>query len=78
MTEVVLPATCRSFDPDSGGEVVLDDGRCLAFDAAALAGSRLRLLRPGQRVRVAVSPTAAGPGVIAVWLPSMPRPTAAG
>jgi hypothetical protein len=34
------------------GRVLLDDGHELSFDAHALAGSRLRLLRPGQRVRL--------------------------
>jgi hypothetical protein len=32
--------------------VFLDDGNVLSFGAAALAGSGLRLLRRGQRVRI--------------------------
>ena len=34
------------------GAVVLDDGTELPFFAEALLGSGLRLLRPGQRVRI--------------------------
>lgn len=34
------------------GSVVLDDGRILVFDAEVFAASGLRLLRPGQRVRL--------------------------
>jgi len=34
------------------GAVVLDDGTELPFPAEALAGTGLRLLRPGQRVRI--------------------------
>jgi 2-phospho-L-lactate guanylyltransferase len=39
------------------GAVVLDDGTELPFPAEALSGSELRLLRPGQRVRVETSDT---------------------
>ena len=34
------------------GAVVLDDGTELPFPAEATAGTGLRLLRPGQRVRI--------------------------
>jgi 2-phospho-L-lactate guanylyltransferase len=55
-----MQATVSSFDPDSGaGTVLLDDGVELGFDPAAFARSGLRLLRPGQRVRVVT----AGSGV---------------
>lgn len=48
-----MQATVSSFDAASGsGTVLLDDGVSLPFDATALAGSGLRLLRPGQRVRL--------------------------
>ena len=43
------------YDPQThDGAVLLDDGVRLPFTADALAGTRLRLLRRGQRVRVTV------------------------
>jgi 2-phospho-L-lactate/phosphoenolpyruvate guanylyltransferase len=46
-------ATVRSFDPVTrGGDVLLDDGTVLAFEASAFDPSGLRLLRLGQRVRL--------------------------
>jgi 2-phospho-L-lactate guanylyltransferase len=46
-------ATVRSFDAETGsGDVLLDDGRVVAFGGDAFARSGLRLLRPGQRVRL--------------------------
>ncbi len=48
-----LQGTVRSFDPGTRqGSVVLDDGRTVAFDADAFDAGGLRLLRPGQRVRM--------------------------
>jgi len=48
-----MQATVASFDPDSfSGTVLLDDGVEVPFPAQALAGTGLRLLRPGQRVRL--------------------------
>lgn len=48
-----MQATVSSFDPTtSAGAVLLDDGIELPFTASALEGSGLRLLRPGQRVRL--------------------------
>lgn len=48
-----MQATVSRFDSGSGdGAVLLDDGRELPFHGDALAGTGLRLLRPGQRVRV--------------------------
>ncbi len=50
-----MQGTVASYQPDSrGGSVLLDDGTRLPFAADALDGSRLRLLRPGQRVRLEV------------------------
>jgi cold shock CspA family protein len=50
-----MQATVSEFDPQTRtGAVLLDDGVLLPFAAAALEGTRLRLLRPGQRVRVTV------------------------
>lgn len=51
-----MQATVSSFDETTrGGRVVRDDGVELTFTAEALTGTRLRLLRPGQRVRVDLS-----------------------
>ncbi len=51
-----MQATVSGYDASTqGGTVLLDDGVELAFDASALDGSGLRLLRAGQRVRISVS-----------------------
>ena len=50
-----MQGTIATFDEGSGS-LLLDDGSTLAFGAAAFAASGLRLLRPGQRVRVERSP----------------------
>jgi 2-phospho-L-lactate guanylyltransferase len=58
-----MQATVSRYDASTrDGAVLLDDGVELTFDADALAGSGLRLLRSGQRVRLEVSddPHAAG------------------
>ena len=48
-----MQATVSAFDPEThAGSVLLDDGVEVAFGPEALTGSRLRLLRPGQRVRL--------------------------
>jgi 2-phospho-L-lactate guanylyltransferase len=48
-----MQATVRSFDAGSrNGDVLLDDGSVLAFDADAFDTSGLRLLRLGQRVKL--------------------------
>lgn len=48
-----MQATVSAFDAGTrDGRVLLDDGVELPFPAEALAGTRLRLLRPGQRVRL--------------------------
>ena len=55
-----MQATVSRYDAAShDGTVLLDDGVELPFAAAALQGTGLRLLRPGQRVRVEVSGEAA-------------------
>jgi cold shock CspA family protein len=51
-----MQATVSRFDDTTrSGAVFLDDGVELGFDAQALVGTGLRLLRPGQRVRLEVS-----------------------
>ena len=50
---MVEQATVWSFDETTKqGELVFDDGTRLPFDAEAFAASGLRLLHPGQRVRL--------------------------
>ena len=54
-----MQATVSQFDDGTrSGAVLLDDGVELAFDAHALVGTGLRLLRPGQRVRLELSDAA--------------------
>jgi cold shock CspA family protein len=51
-----MQATVSRFDaPTRGGAVLLDDGVELPFSEEALRGSGLRLLRPGQRVRISTA-----------------------
>ena len=70
-----MQATVRSYDAATrAGDVFLDDGTVLPFNAAALAGSRLRLLRPGQRVRIRVH----GDAVSALTLATFPFPDTPG
>lgn len=48
-----MQATVSRFDPTTHeGDVLLDDGLELPFPASALDGTGLRMLRPGQRVRI--------------------------
>lgn len=48
-----MQATAYTYDPDSrSGQVLLDEGTPVPFDAAAFDAGGLRLLRPGQRVRL--------------------------
>ncbi|MFW6694231.1 hypothetical protein [Streptomyces sp. MAR4 CNX-425] len=48
-----MQATAFTYDPQTrSGSVLLDDGTPLPFDGAAFAAGGLRLLRPGQRVRI--------------------------
>ncbi|HEY7102015.1 MAG TPA: cold shock domain protein CspD [Mycobacteriales bacterium] len=51
-----MQATVATFDADTGsGTVLTDDGRRVPFDAAAFAAGGLRLLRPGQRVKMDIA-----------------------
>jgi 2-phospho-L-lactate guanylyltransferase len=51
-----MQATVSRFDDVTrGGAVLLDDGLELEFTGDALHGTGLRLLRPGQRVRISTS-----------------------
>ena len=59
-----MQGTVTSYD-ESGVGVVLDDGRRFEARSAALAGSGIRLLRPGQRVQVQLDRDV----LVRVWLP---------
>ncbi|MGW1894279.1 hypothetical protein ACWCP6_29175 [Streptomyces sp. NPDC002004] len=51
-----MQATSYTYDPETrSGSVLLDDGTPMPFDAAAFDAGGLRLLRPGQRVRLEVA-----------------------
>lgn len=48
-----MQATAYTYDPETRtGQVLLDDGTPVSFDAPAFDAGGLRLLRPGQRVRI--------------------------
>ncbi|MBC2874646.1 MULTISPECIES: hypothetical protein [Streptomyces] len=56
-----MQATAYTYDPETRcGSVLLDDGTPVPFDAEAFDAGGLRLLRPGQRVRIEWA-EAAGP-----------------
>lgn len=67
-----MQATVRSFDaPARSGTVFLDDGTVLTFGPEAFGASGLRLLRPGQRVRIRLGRDGA---VAALTLSTFPLP----
>ncbi|WP_415951521.1 hypothetical protein [Streptomyces sp. KLOTTS4A1] len=48
-----MQATAYTYDPEThSGSVLLDDGTPVDFPAEAFEAGGLRLLRPGQRVRI--------------------------
>ncbi|MFG2318716.1 hypothetical protein [Streptomyces tendae] len=58
-----MQATAYTYDPESrSGQVLLDDGTPVPFDAAAFDAGGLRLLRPGQRVRIETEDTGTDAG----------------
>jgi cold shock CspA family protein len=68
-----VQATVFDFDEtDGSGTVVLDNGERLGFGAEAFAASGLRLLRPGQRVRIEVSSTGSVDSLTILTLPASP------
>ena len=70
-----MQATVRGYDPATrSGSVFLDDGTVVEFGPAALAGSGLRLLRPGQRVTLGRD---AGGAIVALTLATFPLPRGA-
>jgi hypothetical protein len=67
-----MQGTVRSYDAGTrSGSVFLDDGTMLDFGPSAMAASRLRLLRPGQRVRIGLDEAG---GVVAITLATFPLP----
>ncbi|MFI0736593.1 hypothetical protein ACH4PU_00560 [Streptomyces sp. NPDC021100] len=57
-----MQATAYTYDPETRcGSVLLDDGTPVPFDAEAFDAGGLRLLRPGQRVRIELADAAEGP-----------------
>ena len=67
-----MQATVRSYDETArSGSVFTDDGTVVPFGAGSLAGSGLRLLRPGQRVRLRLDEDGA---VAALTLATFPLP----
>lgn len=64
-----MQATAYTYDPVSrSGQVLLDDGTPVPFDAPAFDAGGLRLLRPGQRVRVETEGEGAGRRITLVTL----------
>ncbi|MFF5500350.1 hypothetical protein ACF1E9_22000 [Streptomyces roseolus] len=56
-----MQATAYTYDPETrSGSVLLDDGTPVGFGAEAFDAGGLRLLRPGQRVRIETEPGAPG------------------
>ncbi|MFF6957567.1 MULTISPECIES: hypothetical protein [unclassified Streptomyces] len=72
-----MQATAFTYDPETrGGSVLLDDGTPLPFDAAAFDAGGLRLLRPGQRVRIRTDGSADTRRVVFITLQTFPDPAA--
>jgi cold shock CspA family protein len=64
-----VQATVATFDPDTGsGTVLTDDGRRIPYGGDAFAAGGLRLLRPGQRVRL----DTAGDRVVRITIATLP------
>ncbi|MFC1420399.1 hypothetical protein [Streptacidiphilus cavernicola] len=64
-----MQATAFTYSPETrSGSVLLDDGTPLPFDAAAFDAGGLRLLRPGQRVRIETAGDGAERRVLLVTL----------
>lgn len=67
-----MQATAFTYDPATrAGSVLLDDGSPLDFDTAAFDAGGLRLLRPGQRVRIEVAGEGADHRVTLVTLQTL-------
>ncbi|CAM5598845.1 MULTISPECIES: hypothetical protein [Streptomyces] len=59
-----MQATAFTYDSETrSGSVLLDDGTPVDFGAEAFDAGGLRLLRPGQRVRIEAEPGTSGAGL---------------
>jgi 2-phospho-L-lactate guanylyltransferase len=68
-----MQATAYTFDADTRtGSVLLDDGTPLEFGAEAFDAGGLRLLRPGQRVRIRTEGSGPARRVVFVTLQTFP------
>lgn len=64
-----MQATAYTYDPVTrSGSVLLDDGTPVPFDAPAFDAGGLRLLRPGQRVRIETADAGDAPRITLVTL----------
>lgn len=67
-----MQATAFTYDPQTrSGSVLLDDGTPLPFDGVAFAAGGLRLLRPGQRVRIETEGEGEGRRIVLVTLQTL-------
>ncbi|MFJ3666624.1 hypothetical protein ACIPSE_09240 [Streptomyces sp. NPDC090106] len=67
-----MQATAYTYDSGTrSGSVLLDDGTPVPFDAAAFDAGGLRLLRPGQRVRIEVEGAQDSPRITLVTLQTL-------
>jgi 2-phospho-L-lactate guanylyltransferase len=70
-----MQATVAAFDETTGaGSVLLDDGTGIGFGREALAGTGLRLLRRGQRVRIETAGAGATLTVVRLQILTLPWP----
>ncbi|MFC8508970.1 hypothetical protein ACFT6Z_13960 [Streptomyces sp. NPDC057131] len=64
-----MQATAYTYDPETrSGSVLLDDGTPVEFGAEAFEAGGLRLLRPGQRVRIETAGEGSGRRITLVTL----------
>ena len=72
-----MQATAFTFDAEThSGTVLLDDGTPLPFDGPAFDAGELRLLRPGQRVRIRTEGAGPARRVVFLTLQTLPDPGA--
>ncbi|GGO93886.1 hypothetical protein [Wenjunlia tyrosinilytica] len=70
-----MQATAYTYSPETrSGSVLLDDGTAVPFDAEAFDAGGLRLLRPGQRVRIRTEGEGEARRVVHVTLHTFPDP----
>ena len=68
-----MQATAFTYDPETrSGSVLLDDGTPVEFGTDAFDAGGLRLLRPGQRVRIETEPAGdSGPRITLITLQTL-------